>query len=450
MKTSNRFDLTQGSIIPTLIRLSMPLMATAFVQMAYNLTDIFWIGKMGVEQVAATGTIGYYIWLASSVVQIPRIGVSVLASQSFGKKDLAKVQRIVENGLQMALALSISYASFLYLARGPLIGFFHLSENVANYANEYLSIILLGMPFVFMNPILSTTYTSIGNSKTPFRINALGLLANILLDPILIFGLGPIPSLGVKGAALATSLANLLVTTLFLLTMRREYELLSRVRIQAKTDWELWKRMAKLGFPSSLQNSIHAFISILLTRLVAKSGSAAVAVYSTGSQIESINWLTTEGVSFALTAFVGQNYGARLKERTLTGIRLGLRLMISIGLVATILMVVGRNFWFTLFISDSQEALRLGAIYLLILAASQMFMSLEIGSTGIFHGVGETRAPSMVGIVFNLLRIPLALLLLPYYGAIGVWVAITISSIIKGIVNPILLKQFLKKKISWS
>lgn len=110
MKTSNRFDLTQGPIIPTLIRLSMPLMATAFVQMAYNLTDIFWIGKMGVEQVAATGTIGYYIWLASSVVQIPRIGVSVLASQSFGKKDLAKVQRIVENGLQMALALSITYA----------------------------------------------------------------------------------------------------------------------------------------------------------------------------------------------------------------------------------------------------------------------------------------------------------------------------------------------------
>lgn len=444
----NQYDrLTKGPIVSTMIRLALPLMATAFVYLAYTLTDIFWIGRLGVEQVAATGTIGYFIWLADSLVQLTRVGVSIFASRAFGENDVIKGYRTIWNGLVFSVVLALLYASGFYIFQSPLILFFHLGPQATQYALDYLSVVIFAFPSIFINPILSASYNSLGNSKIPFLFNSIGLFMNILLDPLFIFGGFIIPQLGIRGAALATTIANFFVTTLFFLHLHVKLDFFKEFSKIRRIEFSLWKKMLQLGFPSSAQNAFHALISMVLTRFVAFSGDVAVAVYSTGSQMESLTWLTTEGLAFSFTAFIGQNIGAKAFDRIRSGIRIALLMSLTAGSIGSFVLIAFRHQLFGLFVANSEETVRLGAIYLLILGISQVFMGVEIGTTGIYHGLGETTIPSLIGIVFNALRIPLSLLLMPSYGAIGVWAAISISSICKGILVPLFLKGTFKRKV---
>ncbi|NLK44349.1 MAG: MATE family efflux transporter, partial [Tissierellia bacterium] len=201
----------------------------------------------------------------------------------------------------------------------------------------------------------------------------------------------------------------------------------------------------KLGFPASLQSGVHAFISMILTRILAQWGPTPVAVTSVGSQIESITWMTTEGFSTAISAFVGQNYGARNYERVKEGYYSGLKIVGVIGLFATILLMVAGEPIFRIFTPEDALAISQGKIYLWILGISQFFMAIEIGSIGGFNGLGRTHIPAITGIVLNGLRIPGAYILSGLLGMTGVWWSISISSIFKGIVLTSSLLYVLKK-----
>jgi len=185
-------------------------------------------------------------------------------------------------------------------------------------ALEYLTIISIGMTFHFLNPVFSAILNSTGNSITPFKTNTIGLIANIVIDPLLIFGFGPFPALGIKGAALATIMSQFLVTIIFLIIGKKYDTIYSHVKLFNQPNLQIIKDIVKIGFPPFVQVGIHTGISIVLTRILAVFGPVAIAVQSIGSQIESITWMTTEGFSQAISAFTGQNYGAgkikRIKE----------------------------------------------------------------------------------------------------------------------------------------
>ncbi|WP_025729761.1 MATE family efflux transporter [Atopobacter phocae] len=438
MGRSNQINLLEGSVYHILIRLAAPLMATAFAQVAYSLVDVFWIGHLGVQAVAATGAMGYFLWIAEAVVQVPRVGMGILSSQYQGSQQIEKSHRSIASGAQLAVLLGLLYGLILLCFQQPLIHIFQLEDRVNTYALSYLQVIAIGMPFIFLNPTLASAYHSMGDSKTPFQNIVLGLFLNMILDPIFIMFFG----LGVRGAAIATVTAQVLVSFIFFGRMYKQKHDLSQIKWLSLGHYGLSHRILKIGLPSGVQNGIHAVISIALTSLVAVFGSASIAVFSTGSQIESITWLSAQGVATGLTAVVGQHVGARLQERLKDVIKKGMMLTFLIGVVGMLFLLLGRHTIFTWFIQDSSEALRLGTIYLIILGLSQPFMGLEIGTSGIFYGFKETRLPSIVGITLNVLRIPLGLWLMQSYQAPGIWWAISISSMLKGIALPLLLWHF--------
>ena len=173
-----------------------------------------------------------------------------------------------------------------------------------------------------------------------------------------------------------------------------------------------------------------------------------IAVQSIGSQIESISWMTAEGFSTAIAAFVGQNYGARNYDRVREGYYKGFRIISAIGIFATVLFVFGGEFIFSKFTPEDAEATKQGAIYLRILGLSQVFMCMEIASLGLFNGIGRTLPPSIIGVIFNALRIPGALILsATALGLSGVWWSISISTICKGIVSSIIVRYLLKNAL---
>ncbi|MBE6025003.1 MAG: MATE family efflux transporter [Cellulosilyticum sp.] len=431
---SRQIDLTTGSITGKLIQLSMPIMGVSFVQTAYNLIDMIWIGKAGSAALAAVGTAGFFTWLAEAFYMLPRLGASIRVAQSVGQKDYKKTKQYITSALQMTVVLAFLYGLTLLAFNKPLIEFFELGdESINQMARTYLMTIGAGMLFYFSGPVFTGIFTGLGDSKTPFIVNSIGLIINIVLDPILIFGLGSFEGLGVLGAALATVSAQVVVTILFIsIVLKRKLEYLS-INILKKPKWKLIKDMTILGLPGAIQSAIYTIISMVIGRIVANWGPVPIAAQKVGSQIEAISWMTAGGFSTAISTYVGQNYGAKQYKRIEKGIRVTLLLAIGVGAFAMLLLILVPESLMHIFVSEI-DTIEVGKQYLQILGYSQIFMCVEITMIGAFSGLGRTYLPNTIVILFTALRIPMALFLSSQLALNGVWWSISISSIIKGLV----------------
>ncbi|HIX14735.1 MAG TPA: MATE family efflux transporter [Candidatus Hungatella pullicola] len=430
---SKKVDLLGGRIFSSLTRLAMPIMATAMVQTAYSLTDMAWIGLLGAPAVAAVGAASMYVWLSQGVSALAKMGGQVKAAHALGSGNRDEAATYASGALQMGIVFALIYGGAAVMGSDPLIVFFGLtSPEIVHDAKVYLQITCGLIIFSFLNTIFTGLFTAMGDSKTPFAANVIGLVINIILDPVLIFGYGPFPQLRVAGAAIATVLAQIVVTLVFLRAMKQDEGLFDRVKIFQRVSWKHILTMVQIGFPAAVQNLIYTSISMVLTRFVAGFGDAAVAVQRVGSQVESISWCTADGFAAALNSFVGQNYGGGKYGRVKKGYTTAVAVMFVWGLFCTALLIGFAEEIFSLFIHE-QEVIPLGVSYLVILGISQMFMCIELTTVGALSGLGKTFLCSVISVIFTSARIPLAMILSRTpLGLDGIWWAFTISSIIKG------------------
>ena len=411
-----KIDLVNGPVLSSLTRLAVPIMATSLIQLAYNMTDMIWFGRIGCSAVASVGAAGMYMWLSNGLAALAKMGGQVYVGHALGASNSEEAAEYASNALQLTLILGIIYGLVCILGAKPLIHFFHLNQaQVIRDAIYYLEITCGLVLFSFLNQTYTGLFTAIGNSRPVFLATTTGLVVNIILDPVLIFGIGPFPVLRVTGAAIATVIAQMIVTVMFFIFAMKDTVLFQYVRYLKKPDLHHMKGIVRIGFPTSVQSMLFTGISMIIARLVAGYGDAAVAVQKVGSQIESISWMTADGFAAAVNSFTSQNHGAGKKRR------------IYQGYVSALKVV------FRIFITE-KDVIPLGVDYLRILGVSQLFMSLEITTAGAFSGYGKTVPPSVISIVFTALRIPLALILVHTTLALnGIWWSITISSILKGV-----------------
>ena len=441
-----RIDLLEGPIAGTLARLAFPIMGTSLIQMGYNLVDMIWIGRLGSNAVAAVGAAGMFLWLASGVTTIPRIGGQVQVGQRLGAGNPEEAAVYARGALKMGASLGILYGLLSLLFNRQLIGFFKLnSPDVIWDARLYLMIVCGLVVFSFLDQVLGGILTAMGNTVTTFRVTTIGLLINFILDPVLIFGLGPIPRLEVVGAAAATVFAQIIVFVLYLRAVWGETLIFRNLHLLKKTEVSYLKEIVKIGFPAAIQDSLFSMISMVIARLIAGWGDAAVAVQKVGSQIESISWMMAGGFSTAINAFVAQNYGAGKKDRVSRGFKTSMLIMTAWGLFTSFLLIVFPEFFFRIFITE-ESVIPMGVDYLRIIGISEIFMCLEGAATGAFQGMGKTIPPSVTGIVLNALRIPTAIILSATVLELnGVWWALSLSCVLKGTVLPVWFVLILRK-----
>lgn len=433
-------NLLEGSIAGGLAKLALPIMGTSLIQMAYNLTDMIWIGRINSGAVAAVGAAGMYMWLSNGFSILARMGGQVLMGQTLGAGKKEEARNYARAALQLGIFFGILYGLVAVLGNRPLIGFFHLnSEVVIEQARWYLIITCGGIVFNFLNQIFTGLLTAMGNSVVTFRSTTIGLAVNLVLDPVLIFGVGPVPAMGAAGAAIATVFAQMIVFLLYVWSVRKEPLIFKDLRIFTVTGFRYFKEIISVGLPTAVQSLIFTGISMLIARIIAGWGDAAVAVQKVGSQIESISWMTAEGFGSAVNAFTAQNYGAGREDRVKKGYHTALKIVLAWGCFTTFVLVVFPEVLFKIFITEP-DVIPMGVDYLRILAVSQLFMCTEATAAGTFQGLGKTMPPSLTGIVFNALRIPMALALgATVLGLNGIWWSISISSILKGIILPVWL-----------
>jgi putative MATE family efflux protein len=252
--------------------------------------------------------------------------------------------------------------------------------------------------------------------------------------------------MGVKGAGWATVLSQFIVWMIFLYKFIIREEMMSLHLQEFKFDWKITKRIFQFGFPAAIESALFSVFAMVIAKMVAVYGAVAIAVQSIGSQIEALSWLSSRGLSSALCSFIGQNYGAGQFRRLKTGYRYTMIIGGILGITVSMLFLILGEEIFRLFLSDP-ESVRLGYLYLKILAVSQVFMIFEITSQGAFYGIGKSIPPSLTGVLFTGLRIPIAFVMSSVLslGLSGIWWTISLTSVIKGIVLPAWLLTVFKK-----
>lgn len=435
---AKQVDLLHGSILKSLTALALPIMGSQLVQMAYNLVDMIWVGRVGAGAVAAVGAAGMFMWLSNGLAILGKTGGQVLVAQRLGAGDKQAAARYAAAAIQLATVISLVYTLLMVAGAGPLIGFFQLnSPQVIAQARVYLIIVGLGMFFSFLNQVLIAVINATGNSHTPFLAMCCGLGLNFVLDPVLIFGVGPVPRMEVAGAALATVMAQVVVFVLLVAYARQDRCLFDAVRLtQRTTRDELWA-LVRISGPATVMNVVFPLISMYIARMV--------AAQKVGSQIESISWMTADGFAAAVNSFMGQNYGAGNLKRAKKGFAAAFAMMSLWGVFCSCLLIFAAGPIFGFFIPE--EAVRpLGVDYLVILGFSELFMCWEILVEGAYAGLGHTAPPSILSMVLTMARIPLAMVLTSTaLGLNGIWWSISISSICKGVILVIMFAVFWKK-----
>jgi len=433
MNRADKYNLVEGSIVNKLFFIASPIIMTQIFQMAYNLTDMFWLGRLSSGAVAASGTAGLFLWLSMAFFLVGRMGAEIGVSQNLGRGDRETARSYAQNALFIAVILGIIIATLYVIFHKELIGFFGIQEaHVERDAYDYLSIVSLSLPFTFIIAAVSGIFNGAGNSRVSMIINGVGFTLNMTLDPILIFTAG----LGIRGAGIATIIAQSVAVCVALIILHKyKNRPFEKIKIFTRPDKEVIKQIFKWVTPISLESCLFTILTMMVTPLVALYGAGALATVRIGSQIESLTWLIAGGYAAALTSFIGQNFGAGKWNRIHKGFKISTWMMVIWGSFVTLLLFFGGGALYGIFVPNEPDVIKLGIHYLQILASIQLVACLEGVAAGIFRGQGKTLPPSIASIASNSIRVVLAYGFAYYtdWGLTGIWAAMSIGAALRGI-----------------
>ena len=429
-------NLTKGPILKTLTKLAIPIMASSFLGTLYNITDMAWIGLLGSKAVAGVGVGGMFTWLSQGLAAMARMGGQVQVAQCIGRGERDRAHGFAQAAVQLATLMGMAYAVISLLFTRQMVAFFQLTDPEAQTAALSYTKIACGLiVFSFLTLTMTGLYTAQGDSKTPFLANLIGLVTNMILDPVLILGPDPFPKLGVVGAAIATVTAQAIVMMMMILgvIIQKKENVLKGIRLTAKIPKEYLGGLCRIGIPTAIQGMAYCAISMVLTRMVSAYGAEAVATQRVGGQIESISWNTADGFAAALNAFIAQNYGAGKMDRVRKGYRASLWTVGIWGLLISFVFICFPQAIADIFFHEP-KAVATAVGYLVIIGFSEAFMCVELTTVGALSGLGRTRLCSIISITFTSARIPLAIILGGLIGLSGIWWALSVTSIVKGII----------------
>ncbi len=429
-------SLTEGSIVRALITLAVPIVLANILQTAYQLTDTFWVGRLGVDAVAAVSLSFPIIFLLISIGGGFTIAGSILIAQYKGKKEQDNVDHIAAQTIIVALFSALVLSTIGYLLAEPIIRLMGADPAVLSSAVSYLQISFLGTVFLFGFFVFQSVMRGAGDAKTPMLIVLGTVLLNLLLDPLFIFGYGPIPAFGVSGAAMATigtqGLAALIGMCL-LFSGRYGVHLKKQ---HLRPDKATIKRLFKLGLPASVEQSTRAMSFTIMTLLVASFGTIAIASYGIGFRILSFIIIPALGLSMANSTLVGHNIGAEKIERAAKTSRISSLIAFMTLFIAGILLFIFATPAAATFIPGNSTVIEESATFIRIMALSFGFIGFQQVLTGTLQGAGNTMLSMMLTIATSwVIRFPLAYILSKHtaLGVDGIWWSFPLSNILGAI-----------------
>ena len=427
--------LTEDPIGKSIMSLMLPMMVGMIAIVSYNIVDTFFIGQIGTLELAAVSFTFPVAFIVGAIAMGLGIGTSSVASRLFGSKELGQIQRITTHAAILALMVGISVLILGLNTIDPLFTMLGADETTLPLIHEYMSIYYFGNVFLIVPMIGNSVLRASGDAKTPSYLMTAGAVLNIILDPIFIFGFGPIPAMYIEGAAYSTVLANALVGLLsFGIIYFRDH----LIRIKKK-DWPLlldsWRRILHVGIPSLASSLVAPMTTAFITWQVAQFGQEAVAGFGVASRVEGISLMALMALSAAVTPFVGQNYGAKLYDRVTGGTSFAYRFCMMYGLGVALIMLFASEFIGGLF-TDDPTAIQTASMHLGLVPWSYGFLGMSMVSVSSFNAVGKPTPGMLVSMSRTIgVYAPMAFLLAFLMQLQGVFLAAFLANIIAGLLG---------------
>ena len=429
----NRDSITSGPILKTILKLAIPPVLGMFLVFARSITDFFWVGKLGPTAQDAVTTSMVVLWTVFSFISIISVGITALVSRYVGANEIDKVRFYITQAFSMAVMIACVIGFAGYFASPHLLEFMDAGPATREMALPYLRVFFISAFLWTFEETAYAIFRASGDTKTPMLVGSLAVILNIILDPLLIFGIGPFPKLGVMGASIATSLAALVAMVIILILLKRGKAGYPIERLLTRSpDWASVRKIARIGLPISSQEFIFVAVYWFLIKIVHEFGETAGAAMGIGNRMESLSYLTCHGFSIAASTMVGQNLGAGKPDRAARGAWGATGLAVGITATVGIFFIVIPGAIVSIFTADPAVH-KIAVDYLIILGISQATMACEMVLEGSFSGAGNTLPPMLIAIPGAVVRIPLAYYLALHagWGINGVWWTLTITSVAK-------------------
>lgn len=425
--------LTQGPVGRHLIDMTLPMLLGITTMMAQSFIDAWFLGRVG-DQALAAYSFGFPILMIVTSVAIGLgAGTSSVVARAIGAEDPHRAKRLVTDSLILSFLITGSVCVVGILTIKPLFRVLGAPADMIPMIRSFMIILYSGVPFVVVGMVGMSSMRATGDTRLPSKLMIAGAVLNVILDPILIFGLGPIPAMGLNGAAMAALLARgaIFVGTLYLLLHK-----LDMVTFRKPDLPELrksWADILHVGLPAAGTNAIVPVGLAVITAMIARYGPEAVAGFGVASRIESLVLVIFYALSAIIGPFVGQNLSAGKEGRIQHSLRLCAGFCISSGLVIAVVLALLSGFLPTLFSSNS-EVTSVTRLFLWIAPISYGAYGIVMVMNAAFNGLGNP----LPGVVISVTRIvvlyvPLAVLGMRLYGITGIFIAYAVANILSGI-----------------
>ena len=449
MMSKNKRNLTEGSIFKNLLVLSIPIVFANILQTAYQLTDTYWVGKLGAVAVAAVSLSFPIIFLLISMGGGLAIAGSILVAQYIGRRDTRKADHVAAQTLLMMIAAVIPLSLLGYIFAEPVMVLMGAAPDVLPEAVAYMQISFIGLIFMYGYFVFQSLMRGVGEVKTPVYIVLSTVILNLFLDPLFIMGYGPIPAMGVAGAALATIITQAIaaVIGLFLL-FSGKYGIHLKFS-ELLSDQKLMTSMFKLGLPASLEQSMRALGLTMMTFLVAGFGTTIVASYGIGMRMLSFVIIPALGLSMATSTLVAQNMGAGKIDRAEKTARMSALMGFGVLTVVGVVFFLSASIVAEIFVPGNTEVITESTTFIRVMALSFGFMGIQQALNGVYQGSGNTLTSMIFAMVSQwVLQFPLAYILSRHttLGENGIWWAIPVSFVTMSLISLIWFHQGQWKK----
>ena len=444
-----RKQILEGDIIRTAMTLAWPVMLSNAFQTVYNLTDAFWLGKMGPEAVAAPSIAWPIIFLLISLSGGFGIAGLALVSQYIGAGEPEKANKAAGQLLTILLTASSIAAIVGFFLAESILKLMNVPEGILSGTTSYLKITFLGLPFMFSHFGFQALLRGYGDTRTPMILSVSSALVDTILDPFFIFGWLGLPAMGVTGAALTTVITRGVsgVIGMYLLFSGKVGIKLKLAHL--KPDFHLMKRIFSIGLPSSIGQSGTALGFNLLTSLISTEDSVLggtgllLSAYGIGNRISSLVQIIIIGGVSALSTMVGQNIGADQTERVREIVKKLFIAFIAMSIVESIFIYLLRIPIYQFFI-DNESVISLGSTYITFFIPFIPFFTIFRLCTSVFEAAGKTRISMSLSLI-RLWGMRILLSCIFYYvfkmGVNGIWLGLALGNLGAAILSIVLLSK---------
>ncbi len=431
---TRRPDLLNGPVAPTLARLTGPMILGMVGMVAFNMADTYFIGKLGTESLAAISFTFPVVFVITSIALGLGVGAGSAISRAIGAGNPHLVRRLTTDGLMLAFMMVLTVAMVGLAFINPLFSALGAGPDLLPLIDDYMRIWFIGVPFVVIPMVGNGAIRATGDTKTPAAIMLTAVVANVILDPLLIFGWGPIPAIGMKGAALATlvSRAVTFIGALYILGVREK--MISLRQPSLAEIKHSWGTILFVGLPATLTFLIMPASMAVVTRMVASFGVAAIAGFGVATRIEMLPIMFINALSSVLVPFVGQNLGAGKLDRVRRAISISQLFALAAGAIAVSVFWISGSAIAALF-DESPEVIHVVVLYGNLVGIGWGLLGIVSLSSSAFNALNKPLHSSALSLLrMIVLYVPLAWLLSRTLELRGIFIGALAANVIAGLV----------------